>query len=256
MGIGAHRVSFAVLTLAGCGLQVTGVAMEADAGPSAVVGSGPPSPGASSDDATARTPAPVADAAVDAPIAPPSTLTLAWDAEPATVDLDAEGKVGWIHWGRGDSASINRKSTAPNALPSFALTTRTGTPTLLRYSDHAASFRWVGGTPAASESGTKTGVFCNGDGATFTFRVPIDTAAHRVVLHTNVFKGRGRFGARLESGAAPGVTRDVDAGNGDAFGRTQIDVKASAATVLVVTFELVSPGNNDRNIAIAAATLE
>ena len=161
-----------------------------------------------------------------------------------------------MHWGKTNATSIDRKSVAPDALPTFVLTIKTGTPTLLTYSDHATTMRWSNGTPNATDSGTKTGVFCNGDQATFTFRVPVDTNARRLALYTNVYKGLGRFAARLESGTAPAVMRDVDAGNGDAFGRTLIDVKASAATILVVAFQLVSPGNGDRNIAVAAATLK
>jgi hypothetical protein len=139
---------------------------------------------------------------VEAP--PANAVAISRSAVPAAVDLSAEGRQDWVHWGLDGTFSLERRRNG-----GFAILE--GTPTAPRHR-HALSrqrFRWNDGTTVAGTSGTPSGIRTCGARNGFTLSVPADTRYRTLRLYVGVAEARGRLHARLSTGGAP-VTGTLD----------------------------------------------
>jgi hypothetical protein len=113
------------------------------------------------------------------------------------VNLSGEGAEDWVHWGVSGKFALERDKKGRLAIVEDA-------PTGPRYR-HALSrqrFRWSGGDPVASSTGTPTGIRTCGEKNGFTFSVPAGTENHVLRLYVGVASAKGRLEARLSTGAA------------------------------------------------------
>ncbi len=139
---------------------------------------------------------------IEAP--PANAVAISRAAVPAAVDLSAEGRQDWVHWGLDGTFSLERRRNG-----GFAILE--GTPTAPRHR-HALSrqrFTWNDGTQVARTSGTPSGIRTCGSRNGFTITVPADTRYRTLRLYVGVAEARGRLDARLSTGGTP-VTGTLD----------------------------------------------
>lgn len=119
---------------------------------------------------------------------------------PASVNLTSEGTLDWVHLGLGDvPTALNRKSGA-NLISGL---TRLDQAAPASYNDSSVQVSWSGGSPTASASGTRAGIFANYCGSGFEFTVPADTGTRTLKLHVGVYRAQGALEAWLSDSSAP-----------------------------------------------------
>jgi hypothetical protein len=129
----------------------------------------------------------------------PGALGVTSGAVPAVVNLSAEGKRDWAHWGDDGTFSIERDKTGGSTILE-------GAPDGPRFR-HALSpqrFRWTGGTPVDRSDGTTTGVHTCGKQNGFTLTAPAGTSTRVLKLYIGVISAKGRLDATLSEGSATG----------------------------------------------------
>ncbi len=129
---------------------------------------------------------------------PANAVAIVRTAVPTAVDLSAEGRQDWVHWGLDGTFSLERRKSG-----GFAILE--GTPTAPRHR-HALSrqrFIWDDGTAVARTSGTPSGIRTCGARNGFTLSVPADTRYRTLRLYVGVAEARGRLHARLSTGGTP-----------------------------------------------------
>jgi hypothetical protein len=246
--------------IAACGFDGMGTAPESAVAP-AVPASEPP---ASEAEASERDGS-VADAPTIGPDgetilvdgAPPAPeLTLATMTPATAVDLEAEGTLGWIHWGtiEDDEDSRNEKATAKGAIPTFTLS---GSTDYRTYEDNLTTFSWTNGSPTPAVGATRHGVYSKTGNPKFRLVRKAGVEPRRFVIYAGVNMCKGRFVVTLGDGPKmKSLSADLD-NTGKAYGRFQIDYRTPDPTSdLVVTWELVTTYDpNNANVTLAAATL-
>lgn len=129
----------------------------------------------------------------------PGAVGVTSGAVPSVVDLAAEGRRDWVHWGEGGPSSLERDSNG-----GFAILE--GTPAAPRFR-HALSpqrFRWTGGDPVERSDGTTTGIRTCGKDNGFTLTAPAGTSTRVLRLYIGVISAKGRLDATLSAGTATG----------------------------------------------------
>ncbi len=133
------------------------------------------------------------------PAPDPGAIAVSTRGVPAVVDLTAEGRRDWVHWGEGGTFSLERDRSG-----GFAILE--GVPAAPRF-QHALSpqrFTWTGGDPVDRSDGTTTGIRTCGKGNGFTLTAPAGTGTRVLKLYIGVISGKGRLEAKLSAGSATG----------------------------------------------------
>jgi hypothetical protein len=133
------------------------------------------------------------------PTPDPGSVRLDQDAVPPVVDLPAEGKSDWVHWGLNGTFSLERDKDG-------GFKVLEGAPTAPRFRHELSpqQFTWTGGSPAASSGGTKSGIRTCGKGNGFTLSAPAGPTPRVLKLYVGSIAARGKLTARLSSGTAGG----------------------------------------------------
>jgi hypothetical protein len=200
-----------------------------------------------------------------------ATLSGSWAAVPegSVVDLTAEGKVDWVHWGLYTDSSLNRKSdVAPrisDLIPVYDFFDTNASTSIFRYEDNLNGYSWSDGFPAVAATNTPTGVWAYGwpppgRGSGFEISVPADTPEKILSVYVGSFAAEGLFETFLSDGSAPAYTNRWGGNLGNGPGRVySIRYSAnSAGQRLVVRWTLVNPrgiGGGAANVTLQAATL-
>jgi hypothetical protein len=167
--------------------------------PSPSASSPSPTPAASSKAPPARTTAPPPDN---------GSIRITRGSVAPLVDLSAEGRRDWVHWGEQSTFSLERDKDG-----GFAILE--GSPVAPRFK-HALSpqrFSWQGGSPVDHSDGTPTGIRTCGRGNGFTLSVPATRSSRTLRLYLGVLGGRGRLDAKLSTGGGTTSTRLEQRGN-------------------------------------------
>jgi hypothetical protein len=173
----------------------------------------------------------------------PGALGITSGDVPGVVDLTAEGKKDWVHFGAsardrdGGSAIQETGSKAGHALS-------------------PQRFRWTDGTPVASSDGTTTGVRECGKDNGFTLTAPAGTSTRILKLYIGVISAKGRLDATMSAGSARGSsTVDQPAGTLKTAVLT-ISYRAPEAARLRVDWTTVEAyGTGCGGVALQAAAL-
>lgn len=244
-----------LLALTACGLDLAGSGpaggATSDGGPGLP---GAPAPGEGGTD--------IGLDAADLPDADPGPrLTVQASTPAAQVDLEAEGTLGWIHWGRtkNDPRSVNQKVSAVGAIPTFVLA---GTTDLRTFEDNLTTFRWTNGAPTVIENATRNGIYAKSGTPKLTLQRIAGADAVRLVIYAGLFQAKARLTVSLVGGTgATGVvlapaTAELDV-RGNGYVRYAIDYRAPDPTSdLLVAWELLTAHDaNNANVTLAAATL-
>jgi hypothetical protein len=185
---------------------------------------------------------------------PAGVLTGAVAPQSGTQVLSTLGTIDWAHWGRTSATSYTHKA---GVAPQISSVTLVGGAVATRYNDHAVGFSWTGGTPTASTTGSRTGIFVEGVNAGFRFTVPADTTQRRLRVYVGAWRAQGRMQAQLTDGSAPMyVDTSVSSGTTTATAiYTFLYRAAGPGQTLTITYTLNSAASPS-NVTLQAATLE
>lgn len=117
-----------------------------------------------------------------------------------TVELTAEGRADWVHWGLLSESSVDRKAGVARQISDRALL---GSEPAYRFEDNANGYTWSDGTPTASATDTYTGLYVVGLNNGFLLSAPAGPATNTLRLHVGAFGARGRLLAFLGDFTAP-----------------------------------------------------
>jgi len=131
----------------------------------------------------------------------PGRLELSSGPAPAAVDLSAEGRSDWVHFGGwAGKGTTSRKAGASLIGPVES----TGEGHLAVTGGSPVALSWSDGAGIESETRTHAGLWANGVGNGFRFELPAGAETQRLRVYVSGIEGaRGRFSARLSDGSAP-----------------------------------------------------
>ncbi len=168
----------------------------------------------------------------------------------AAVNVATEGSADWVHW---NTAGLTRKAGVAAQLSSY---TMVGTGPVLTYFDDLRLISWTGGTPTASGTNSKEGVYIRAVGNGFSFTAPADTSSRQLIVHVGGYLSGGRLLAHLSDGSAVDYsdTSATDTNVNDNYDRnyTLTYKAATAGQTLTVTWVMTS---GTGNVSLSAAAL-
>jgi hypothetical protein len=91
------------------------------------------------------------------------------------INLTNEGQIDWAHWGTATSATAWDRKSGGTALVKGAI----GSPS--PYGLYPTMFSWTGGTPTATSTDNRSGIYHNGKGESFNFEAAGDAASERTL---------------------------------------------------------------------------
>jgi hypothetical protein len=188
-------------------------------------------------------------------------VTFASIPQGANIDLTAEGKTDWVHWGLFTDSSLNRKAGVPPLIGDFTLqTAQGGSGSVFQYADNFNGYSWTDGFPEPSATNTPTGVWAYGTprlGVGFTLAVPADTMTSTLKVYVGVFAGRGKFETWLSDDSAPVYTENtlLNATNGPGRVYTIEFSADSPGQWLMVRWTLVTQFDVTANVTLQAAAM-
>jgi hypothetical protein len=164
------------------------------------------------------------------------------------VNLTTEGSTDWEHWGDG---SLNRKTGVTAQLSNYTVV---GSGNVLTYNNDQRPISWSDGTPTASSSTNRNGVYINNTGQGFSVTAPAGTATHALVVHLGGWNSGGTLTAHLSDGSAADFT-DITPTTSGQYDRnyTLTYSAASAGQTLTVTWKMTS---GTGNVTLNAAALQ
>jgi hypothetical protein len=185
---------------------------------------------------------------------PPADNVVAIDRQSvaSVVDLPAEGRRDWVHWGQEGTFSLERAAGGDFQILE-------GAPTAPRFK-HALSpqrFKWQGGSPVATSDGTTTGIRTCDKGNGFTISAPAAKASRTLRLYVGAFAARGRLEAKLSTGGGTEVAKLEQRGNSLATAVFVVTYRAPKDSTLKLNWvtEETFGGEDCRGVALEAATL-
>jgi len=178
-----------------------------------------------------------------------SSLSGAVSASTTAVNLSATGIADWIHFGDGVPGTV-RKSGGGSLISAYTVIGG-GTPT--SYGDDPRAMSWSDGTPTASSSGNKTGVWVGNQGSGFSLSVPASTTKNTVTLYVGGWNSSGTLRAHLSDSSATDYTDTTATASGQYVrAYTLTYAAASAGQHLVLTWTQASASGN---VTLSGASL-
>ncbi len=171
------------------------------------------------------------------------------------VDLTSEGSGDWVHFGRNNAGSVNRKA---NTEPHINMTLL-DTPSPGRATNYSTSFAWTNGTPLTSETGTRTSIHVPGFTNGFRITVPADTVSRTLRVYVGLYGSAGTLQAFLSDGSAPAyVDTTLDSIFSDRYAvYTMVYRAASPAQTLTVQYGATRVYDMDfGSLTLAAVSLQ
>lgn len=172
-----------------------------------------------------------------------------------TVNLTAEGRLDWGHWGLGTDTSFDHKAGVSSVISNYSIV---GTGPAYAYSDNPNGFSWIDGTPTLAATATPTGVYIVGLKNGFQIRCPADTSQKTLKVYVGAYGARGLLDVRFsELGTPLYVDSSVDnVANGPGAVYTLTFQAATPGSSLVVTYTIAKMYDSGYgNVTLQAATL-
>jgi len=117
----------------------------------------------------------------------------------ASLDLTAEGRSDWAHWGLASPSSFDHKAGVVQQIPNVALLNVT-TSALNQYADNLTAYSWSDGTPTTAAGGSTTGIFIYGSNSpppAFQLTVPATNTLRRLKVYVGLYAAQARLDAGL-----------------------------------------------------------
>jgi hypothetical protein len=155
------------------------------------------------------------------------------------VNLTAEGSVDWVHWGDG---SLNRKAGVVQRLSTY---TAVGSGTVLTYNNDLRSMSWTDGSPSASSTNNRNGIYIRNVGQGFSLTSAADTSTRTIVVHAGGWSSGGTLTAHPSDGSAADFTDITPMTNGQYDRNYTLTYRAaSAGQTLTITWKMTSGNGN------------
>src|SRR4029078_6908464 len=119
---------------------------------------------------------------------------------PTSVHLTAEGTAEWAHGSATTTVAFNHKA---GVIQKISDATRLGNRPIVGYADNFSAFSWTDGTPAATESGTTTGIYITGLTNGFLITAPADTVPRTLKVYVGCYGVQALVQAFLTDFSAP-----------------------------------------------------
>ena len=116
------------------------------------------------------------------------------------VNLTTEGELDWAHWGNGGAQVFDHKAGVPQQISNVTII---GNVSPAWLADNPTPFSWTNGTPNASASNNRTGIFVGSAGNGFEITVPADVNFKTVRIFTGYWYSQTKLEASLSDGSAP-----------------------------------------------------
>jgi hypothetical protein len=176
------------------------------------------------------------------------------------VDLTAEGKLDWVHWGLLNETDVNRKVGVMPQISDFTLVDQIGAPFAFWLFDNVSGYSWSDGTPTANVRGTTTGVWAFSTpsiGTGFELSVPADTVPRTLKVYVGSFAARGRFQASLSDGSSRAYSNNslFNTSNGPNGVYTLTYAADSPNQTLNIRWTLLTLNRPDGNVTLHGAAL-
>jgi hypothetical protein len=179
----------------------------------------------------------------------------------SNVNLTAEGKLDWVHWGLANETSLNRKATVAPQISDFVLLYQVYT-VAYQQTDNLSGFSWLDGMQVESVANTSAGVYVFGPANPrqqtngFQFTVPADISPMTLKVYVGAYGARGRMEATLSDFATPYIDATLNNLNGGPGGVYTIQFAANSSNQkLTVRWTETEKNNNNANVSLQAATL-
>ena len=169
-----------------------------------------------------------------------------------TVDLSAEGRRDWVHWGQEGTFSLERAAGGD-----FQILEGAPTAPRFRHGLSPQRFKWQGGSPVRNSDGTPTGIRTCDKGNGFTVSAPAAKSSRVLRLYVGAFAARGRLEAKLSTGGRTEVGKLEQRENSLATAVFVVTYRAPKDGTLKLTWvtEETFGGEQCRGVALEAATL-
>ena len=169
-----------------------------------------------------------------------------------TQNLTQLGTVDWAQWGLTAATSFNHKASGQGQISNY---TTVGSAAATRFADHPFGFTWTDGTPTATGTNRKTGVYVAGINNGFQITAPADLTTRTLSVYVSVWTAQGKLVAHLSDGSAvDSVNTSLSNNADDAVGLYTLTYHAaSSGQKLVVTF--TQANSLGGNVALEAAVL-
>jgi hypothetical protein len=185
------------------------------------------------------------------PAPDPGAIAVSTGGVPGVVDLTAEGKRDWVHWGEGGTFSLERDKSG-----GFAILEGAPTAPRFRHELSPQRFKWTGGDPVDHSDGTPTGIRTCGKGNGFSITAPAGTGTRVLKLYLGVISGKGRLEVKLSAGSATGSATVEQRSGSLRTAVLSISYRAPKAAQLRLTWTTTEAyGTECGGVAIEAATL-
>ncbi|WP_433789978.1 hypothetical protein [Actinoplanes sp. CA-252034] len=164
-----------------------------------------------------------------------------------TVDLAAEGRIDWVHWGEEGRYSLERDSGGK-----FTILEGTPGEPRLRHTDSPQRFTWTG----APAKGVTSGIETCGTGHGFTLSAPAGPGPHTLRLYLGATMARGDL--RLELSTGGEAYTDSFTSRKASMGTTAYVVSYRATGTGKISIKWITGATFDENcggVALQAATL-
>lgn len=210
-----------------------------------------PLAGAVTDPTLEQVPIPLPSPSVSVSPEPVNAITIEQGSVANTVDLSDEGRIDWVHWGEDGTYSMERDADG-----GFAILEGTPDAPRQRHTLSPERYRWSGGTPAAGNDGTTSGIRTCGAGNGFTLTAPATPEPRKLRLYLGVAGGQGLLTMKLTTGGTAVTSRL--AGRGDALTTARYTVSYRATKPGKISIEWITEKSFDEDcggVALEAATL-
>ena len=115
-----------------------------------------------------------------------------------TINLTNTGTIDWAHWGLKAYGNFNHKATGGTKISNATLIGANPG----RNTNNLPGFTWTGGTPTASATNTRAGIYVNGQNNGFSFTAPADTTIRHVKVWVYGWTAKGKLTAHLSDRSA------------------------------------------------------
>jgi hypothetical protein len=120
-----------------------------------------------------------------------------------------------------------------------------GSGSVIRYANDLRPLSWSDGTPTASNSGDKNGIYIAHTGNGFSFTAPAGTTPQTLTVHVGGYGSGATLTAHLSDNSAPDYTNTTTLVNGQYDGNYTLNYQAgSAGQTLTVTWKMASGTGN------------
>ncbi len=135
----------------------------------------------------------------DEPAAPSqAALTATVSSATTALDLTALGGADWSHWGNGGAPGLVRRAGVTAQVGGVAFVGGAA----IAYNNDLRTVSWTGGTPTATSTGNRNGLYLAGIGNGFSVVVPAANTRRTVTVAVGGWNSSGTFRARLSDGSA------------------------------------------------------